>query len=107
MGPASTPRREPLLHDGDGLAGALRLSQRTCHVGAYSDPKETRELLDASDKQEVRRRAAELKQYEVANLAHRGRGKYSLGDCLSRRGPHDAGARADDRWATRPTGRGL
>ena len=34
------------------------------HLGQYSDPKKVRELLDASEKQEVRRRAAELKQVE-------------------------------------------
>ena len=34
------------------------------HPGAYSDPKKVRELLDASEKQEVRRRAAELKSVE-------------------------------------------
>ena len=34
------------------------------HLGAYSDPKKVRELLKASEKQEVRRRAAELKNVE-------------------------------------------
>ena len=34
------------------------------HLGAYSDPKKVRELLVASEKQEVRRRAAELKSVE-------------------------------------------
>ena len=34
------------------------------HLGQYSDPKKVRELLDASEKQEVRRRAAELKSVE-------------------------------------------
>lgn len=34
------------------------------HLGQYSEPKKVRELLDASEKQEVRRRAAELKQVE-------------------------------------------
>ena len=34
------------------------------HLGQYSDPKKVREVLDASEKQEVRRRAAELKQVE-------------------------------------------
>ncbi|MCH8198871.1 MAG: recombinase family protein, partial [Chloroflexi bacterium] len=34
------------------------------HLGQYSDPKKVRELLDASEKQEVRRRAAELKGVE-------------------------------------------
>ena len=34
------------------------------HLGAYSDPKKVRELLDASEKQEVRRRATELKSVE-------------------------------------------
>ena len=34
------------------------------YLGQYSDPKKVRELLDASEKQEVRRRGAELKQVE-------------------------------------------
>ena len=34
------------------------------YLGQYSDPKKVRELLDASEKQEVRRRGTELKQVE-------------------------------------------
>ncbi len=34
------------------------------YLGDYSDPKKVRELLDALEKQEVRRRAAELRQVE-------------------------------------------
>ena len=34
------------------------------HLGQYSDPKKVRELLDASEKQEIRRRGTELKQVE-------------------------------------------
>ncbi len=34
------------------------------YLGEYSDPKKVRELLDASEKQEVRRRGAELRQVD-------------------------------------------
>ena len=34
------------------------------YLGEYSDPKKVHELLDASEKQEVRRRGAELRQVE-------------------------------------------
>ena len=34
------------------------------HLGQYSDPKKVRELLDASEKREIKRREAELRQVE-------------------------------------------